>query len=379
MFRLRWMGLLLAALAVGAVVSACGSSGSSSSASSTSSGTTNLASFEKLVTEKEAPITKWPATAPTETVNKIEPNKLVIDIALSPKEPASLATAEGVVQPTKRLGWKAKILYGEFSAAKTAAAFEQAIALGANAVVAQGIEPAQYKSSIEKLKKSGAIFLSTYSDEGTADGASGEVSEHSAESGEAAAAKAVVESGGKGEFVQFNFPEYLSLNNRTKGAEKTFKECSGCKILPTINTASAEAEKTLPTATSTLLQTHPNLTAYLTGIDTFVDLYQLPVMRQQNSKVGVYTYLGAKATLEALNKGEIKGVVVEPLVWGGWEAVDSVARVFDGQKPDGQGMPLRLLSSKNSAEALKGLAPNGFWDADGFDYKGEYEKLWKLK
>jgi hypothetical protein len=103
------------------------------------------------------------------------------------------------------------------------------------------------------------------------------------------------------------------------------------------------------------------------------------VMRQQNSKVGVYTYLGAKATLEALNKGEIKGVVVEPLVWGGWEAVDSVARVFDGQKPDGQGMPLRLLSSKNSAEALKGLAPNGFWDADGFDYKGEYEKLWKLK
>jgi ribose transport system substrate-binding protein len=384
MLRLRWMGLLLVVVAAAAVLSACGSSSTSSTSSSTastgaSSGTTDLATFEAIVKEKEAPITKWPAKAPTEPLNKVEPNKLVIDIDLSPKEPASLATGEGVVEAAKRLGWRAKILFGEFSAAKTAAAFEQAIALGANAVVAQGIEPVQYKSSIQKLHEAKAVFLSTYSDEGTNDGASGEVSEHSAESGEAAAAQAIVESGGKGTFVQFNFPEYLSLTNRTDGAEKIFKECSGCKLLPTVNTASAEAEKTLPTATSTLLQKNPELTAILTGIDTFVDTYQLPTIREQGAKVGVYTYLGAKATLEALKKGEIKGVVVEPLVWGGWEAVDSVARLLDGQKPDGEGMPLRLLSSKNVEEAYKNLASDGFYDADGFDYKAEYEKLWKLK
>lgn len=384
MFRMRWVGLLLAAFAAAGVLSACGSSNSSggsssSSSSNASSSTTSLASFEAIVKEKEAPITKWPAKAPTEPLKKVEPNKLIIDIDLSPKEPASLATGEGVVEAAKRLGWRAKILFGEFSAAKTAAAFEQAIALGANAVIAQGIEPAQYKSEIQKLNETKAVFLSTYSDEGTNDGASGEVSEHSAESGEAAAAQAVVEAGGKGTFVNFNFPEYVSLNNRTKGAEKIFKECSGCTLLPTVNTASAEAEKTLPSATSTLLQKDPELTAILTGIDTFVDTLQLPTLREQGSKVSVYTYLGAKATLEALKKGEIKGVVVEPLVWGGWEAVDSVARLFDGQKPDGEGMPLRLLTSKNIEEAYKDLASNGFYDADGFNYKGEYEKLWKLK
>jgi ribose transport system substrate-binding protein len=387
MLRIRWIALLLVAVAATAVLSACGGSDSSSSSSSSSSGggeegggsaTTDLAPFEELVAEKEKPITAWPDTAPTEPV-KIEPNKLIIDIALSPEEPASLATAEGVIEAAEKVGWDAKILYGEFSAAKTAAAFEQAIALGADAVVTQGIEPANYKSAIKKLHDSGAILVTTYSDYPISDEfAQGEVSEHSKESGELAASNAIVESEGKGQFAVFNFPEYIVLNNRSQAAIDKFEECGGCEVLPTIDIASAEAEKTMPTATSTLLQQNPDLTAFLTGIDTFVTAYQLPTIRQQNSDVGVYTYLGGKPTLEALEKGEIKAVVVDPLVWGGWEAIDTVARVFAGQEPEGDGMPLRLLTKENVAEALTTAAPNGFWDADGFDYKGEFEKLWGL-
>jgi ribose transport system substrate-binding protein len=387
MLRFRWIALLLVAVAATAVLSACGSSSDSSSGSSAAAGgdegggsaSTDLAPFEKLVEEKEKPITEWPATAPTEPV-KIESNKLIIDIALSPEEPASLATAEGVVEAAEKVGWDAKILYGEFSAAKTAAAFEQAIALGADAVVTQGIEPANYKSSIKKLHDSGAILVTTYSDYPTSDEfAQAEVSEHSKESGELAASNAIVEAEGEGQFAVFNFPEYIVLNNRSQAAIDKFNECAGCEVLPTIDIASAEAEKTMPTATSTLLQQNPDLTAFLTGIDTFVTAYQLPTIRQQNSDVGVYTYLGGKPTLEALEKGEIKAVVVDPLVWGGWEAIDSVARVFAGQEPNGNGMPLRLLTKDNVAEALSTAAPNGFWDADGFDYKGEFEKLWGLQ
>lgn len=387
MLRTRWMALLLAAVAavaVTALLSACGSSSNDTATSGggeeASSGKTDLAPFEKLVEEKEAPITKWPATAPTEPVKNVEPNKLIIDIALSPEEPASLATAEGVVEAAKAIGWDSKILYGEFSAAKTAAAFEQAIALGADAVVTQGIEPQNYKSSIKKLHDSGAILVTTYSDYPTSDEfAQAEVSEHSKESGELAASKAIVESGGEGTFALFNFPEYIVLNNRTEAAQKKLEECSGCEVLPVIDTASAEAEKTMPTSTSTLLQKNPDLTGLFTGIDTFVTAYQLPTIRQQNSEVGVYTYLGGKPTLEALEKGEIKAIVVDPLVWGGWEAIDSVARLFAGQEPGGDGMAQRLLSQDNVQEALSTAAPNGFWDADGFDYKGEYEKLWGLK
>jgi ribose transport system substrate-binding protein len=385
MLRFRWIALFGVVLSAAVVLSACGSSSSSSSSggstgSSGESGTkTNLASFEKVVKEEEAPVTEWPATAPTEPIEKVEKNVTMVDIALSPEEPASLATAEGAVEAAERLGWNAKILYGEFSAAKTNAAFEQAIALGAKVVVVQGIEPSQYKSAIEKLHAAGGLLISTYSDEGTTTGADAEVSEHSKRSGEVAASKAIVDSGGEGTFAQFNFPEYLVLNNRTEAAQKKFEECSGCELLPVVDTASAEAEKTLPTATSTLLQKNPDLTGFLTGIDTFVTAYQLPTIRQQNSEVGVYTYLGGKPTLEALEKGEIKAVVVDPLLWGGWEAIDCALRLLDGQKPDGNGMAQRLLTQENVKEALETAAPNGFWDADGFDYRGEFEKLWGLK
>jgi ribose transport system substrate-binding protein len=389
MLRFRWIALFGVVLSAAVVLSACGSSSSSSSSGNTSGGstasggesgsTTDLAPFEKIVKEEEAPVTEWPATAPTEPIKKVEKNVTMVDIALSPEEPASLATAEGAVEAAERIGWNAKILYGEFSAAKTNAAFEQAITLGAKVVVVQGIEPSQYKSAIEKLHAAGGILISTYSDEGTKTGADAEVSEHSEKSGEVAASKAIVDSNGEGSFAQFNFPEYLVLTNRTEAAQKKFEECSGCEVLPVVDIASAEAEKTMPTATSTLLQKNPDLTGFLTGIDTFVTAYQLPTIRQQNSEVGVYTYLGGKPTLEALEKGEIKAVVVDPLLWGGWEAIDSALRLLDGQKADGDGMAQRLLTQENVAEALETAAPNGFWDADGFDYRGEFEKLWGLK
>jgi ribose transport system substrate-binding protein len=389
MLRFRWIALFGVVLSAAVVLSACGSSSSSSSSGNTSGGstasggesgsTTDLAPFEKIVKEEEAPVTEWPATAPTEPIKKVEKNVTMVDIALSPEEPASLATAEGAVEAAERVGWNAKILYGEFSAAKTNAAFEQAITLGAKVVVVQGIEPSQYKSAIEKLHAAGGILISTYSDEGTKTGADAEVSEHSEKSGEVAASKAIVDSNGEGSFAQFNFPEYLVLTNRTEAAQKKFEECSGCEVLPVVDIASAEAEKTMPTATSTLLQKNPDLTGFLTGIDTFVTAYQLPTIRQQNSEVGVYTYLGGKPTLEALEKGEIKAVVVDPLLWGGWEAIDSALRLLDGQKADGDGMAQRLLTQENVAEALETAAPNGFWDADGFDYRGEFEKLWGLK
>jgi ribose transport system substrate-binding protein len=401
MLRLRWMALLGAVLSAAVILSACGSSSSSSSSGGESTaptesegstggeaekgeseeggGSTDLAAFEKIVGEAEAPITEWPAEAPTEPVKEVKSGVTMVDISLSPEEPASLATAEGAVEAAEALGWKTKILYGEFSAAKTNAAFEQAIALGAEVVVVQGIEPSQYKSAIKKLHEAGGILISTYSDEGTETGADAEVSEHSERSGEVAASAAIVNSNGEGTFAQFSFPEYLVLTHRTEAAQKKFEECSGCEVVETINTASAEAEKTLPTATSTLLQKNPDLTGFLTGIDTFVTAYQLPTIRQQNSEVGVYTYLGGKPTLEAVEKGEIQGVVVDSLVWGGWEAIDCALRVMDGQKAEGKGMAQRLLTQENVKEALETAASNGFWDADGFDYRGEYEKLWGLK
>lgn len=386
--RTRWIASLLAvaaAVAAVAVLSACGSSsddgsGGSGGGAGASSEKTDLAPFEKLVKEKEAPISKWPASAPTEPIKEIEPDKLIVDIALSPEEPSSLATAEGVVEAAEALGWESKILFAEFSAVKTIAAIEQAIALGADAVVTQGMEPQNYKSAISKLHDSGAVLVTTYSDYPVSEEfAQAEISVLSKESGEVAAAKAVVEAAGEGQFAIFNFPEFSVLKNRTEAAQKKIEECAACEVLPIINSTSAEAEKTLPTATSTLLQKNPDLTGILTGIDTFLTNYQLPTIRQQNSEIAVYTFQGGPPTLEAVEKGEIDADAAVPLIWGGWSAIDNVARLFAGQKTNEGGLPLRLLDENNIKEALIHPASNGYWDADGFDYRGEYEKLWGLK
>jgi ribose transport system substrate-binding protein len=382
---MRLVVLACTAAAMVMALAACGSSSDDSSSTGDSgggeaSGKTDLAPFEKQVKKDEEPITKWPAGAPTEPVKEIEPDKLVVDITVSAEEPAALSTAEGVVEAAEALGWQGKILYGEFSAAKTAAAFEQAIALGADAVVTQGIEPNQFKSVIDKLHESGGILVTTFSDFPLSDEfAQAEIEEDTAAFGHTLAAKAIVESAGEGQFALFGYPEFKVRLNQVEASEETLAECGGCEVLPTINITAAEAERTMPSATSTLLQKNPDLTGMISGLDTFVTQYQLPTIRQLGSEVKVYTTLGGTPTMEAVEKGEIEALVTFPLIWAGWAAVDNIARLFADQKINDGGLPQRLINADNIEEALETAAPNGYWDADGFDYKGEYEKLWGLK
>jgi ribose transport system substrate-binding protein len=387
--RFRTPALIAIALLLAILVSACGSSGGSSSSGSSSSaeegetggsGSSDISKFEKMVAEAEAPVTAWPEGAPTEPIKSIEPGKLIVDITLSAEEPASLSTAEGVVEAAEALGWEGKILYGEFSAQKTAAAFEQAIALGADAVVTQGIEPNQYTSVIKKLHESGGILITTFSDFPVSEQyAQAEIKEDTTKFGETMAAKAIVEAGGEGQIALFAYPEYKVRVEQNEASEKTLAECGGCEVLPVINISAPEAEKTMPSATSTLLQKNPDLKGIISGLDTEVVSYQLPTLRQAHSEADLYTTLGSKATMEAVEKGEVNSVVTFPLTWAGWAAVDNAARVFAGQEINDGGLPQRLIDKENIEEELAKAGPNGYWDADGFDYRGEFEKLWGLK
>jgi ribose transport system substrate-binding protein len=376
--------LALGVLVVG--VSACGGGGSSSSSTestesseSTEGGeSASIAQFEQRVEEKEKPITEWPKGAPHEPVKQVEPGKLIVDIALSPEEPSSLTTAEGVIEAAEAIGWKGKILYSEYSSAGTNAAFEQAITLGADAVVTQGIEPKLYKSAIKKLHDSGAILVTTYSEfPASEEFAQAEVSQPSAELGELSAAAGIVESGGTGTFANFGFPQFEAVKVTTEGFESEIEKCAECEVLSAINTNAAEAEKTLPTATSTVLQQNPELYGIFNPLDTFLDSFQLPVVRQQGGETKVYATLCGKPTLEAIEKEEVAACVTYPLTWGGWAAVDTIARLFAGQKTYSEGVLVtRIVNNSNVEEVMEHLGPTNFWDADGFDYRGEYEKLW---
>ena len=98
-------------------------------------------------------------------------------------------------QLRKAAALKAKTVPARKGAAKTAAAFEQAIALGADAVVTQGIEPNQYTSVIKKLHESGGILITTFSDFPVSEEyAQAEIKENTSKFGETMAAKAIVEA-----------------------------------------------------------------------------------------------------------------------------------------------------------------------------------------
>lgn len=362
------------AVAVVVLLSACGSSGAKNTSSGPAS-SSELAPIKQLAERSEAPITKWPAGAPTESV-KVTPGKLLVDITLSATEPQSLRAAEGAVEAAKRVGWRGKILYGEFSASKTIAAIEQAIVLGANVIVTQGIEPLKYKALFKKAHEHGIVWITDFSDyPPSAELANAEVFEQTSEAGQAIAAKAIADAGGHGQFAIINYPEYEEVKAQTKGAKEEIEKCKKCELVSVTNIASSEAEKTLPDATTALLEKYPNLTAMINTLDSFTDTYQLPVFKSLKAKAKLYTFLGAQPTLEAMKKEEISGVIGYALRWAGWASTDEAIRLLAHKKVGNGGVPQRILTPQNVGPALN--SGEG-WTGD-YNYKAEYERLWGLK
>jgi ribose transport system substrate-binding protein len=377
--RLKVLVTLLAALALAAVLSACGSSGSSSSSGGggstggSESSSTNLKPFEETVATALKEPSEWPKDAPTEPIKNIEPGKLIVDIPCGFASPGCRVIGEAAGEAAEKLGWQFKMIDGEFSPAKQRAAFEQAIALNADAIITQGIDPTQFADVIKKAHADGIRYVAGFSDNPVGELNEAEIDTKAAESGKIIASKAIVDNGGEGQYALFNFPVYHVLRDRMESANKTIEECSGCEVVSETKINPAEAANTLSSATSAVVQKYPDLSAIITGIDNFA-AEQVPTLNSLNYEGGLYSVNGEEQALTAIEKGDENATVANPLVWGGWASIDNAARLFAEQPVNNGGLPLHLIDAENMPKELTevGYEPE-------FDFKGEYEKLWGLK
>jgi ribose transport system substrate-binding protein len=392
--RLKHLALLAALLGAMALLTACGGGSSSTSSGSTEAETTEstesetanaseeegseessggLEPFSATVATAEKEITAWPKDAPTEPVKNIEKGKTIVFIACGLASPGCRVIGESAGEAAEKLGWNFKLLDGEFSPSKTRAAFEQAIALNADAILTTGIDPTQFADVIKKARADGIKYVAGFSDNPIGELNEAEVDTKAAESGKIIASKAIVDNNGEGKYALFNFPVFKVLRDRMQAVKETIEECEKCEIVAEEEINPAEAGQTLPSATSAVVQKNPDLSAIITGIDGFA-AEQLPTLNGLNYEGGLYSVNGEEQAIKAIEKGEENATVANPLVWGGWAEIDNAARLFAEMEPSGGGIPLRLLTKENLPP---NLGPQGF--ETEFEFKPEFEKLWGLK
>jgi ribose transport system substrate-binding protein len=90
---------------------------------------------------------------------------------------------------------------------------------------------------------------------------------------------------------------------------------------------------------------------------------------QEDIVLAGYTAIGAG--LDMIRSGEMAASASAPQNWEGWAALDNLNRIFAGEEPVEQNIPVRLITEENVDEIPEGK----FWDGE-VDYRSVYTDIW---
>ena len=110
-----------------------------------------------------AAASKVPWDGPTTGPNA-QPGKTVILISENQRNGGALGVSEGVTEAAKAIGWKLTILDGAGVIANRAAAFDQAIALKPDVIIADNDDATEQKVNIIKAAEAGIKVLGWHSE-----------------------------------------------------------------------------------------------------------------------------------------------------------------------------------------------------------------------
>jgi ribose transport system substrate-binding protein len=386
---------VLAAIGVAVLVSACGSSSSSGSASTSAEtspsseagetgGGTDLAAFEKIVTEAQSPKETWegPTTSPP-----VAKDKTIAAITCSPDSEGCQRDVNGAVEAAEAIGWKAQKIETSGTPQEFNTAIEHAINSGADGIVAASFSEEVIDQALEaaKAKDIPVVDMVAGNEQPkiTSDFAGGlyaEVDMDPVEQGEIAAAWMIDQTKGKAIAGTLVAPEFPSQVQRQEGFKKIFGECEECELKQEIKQPVAELAKEGSSVYTSFLQANPEANFFFPNYDgAAVFAVQGVHEAGKDGSVSIVSTDGNKPNMQFISEGNVQtGSVAEPMEWIGWASVDQLNRAFNDEEPapewapGGGGIPSKLITKSN-------VPPEGkSWDGD-FDYKPEFEKLWGSK
>jgi ribose transport system substrate-binding protein len=392
--RYRWLGALSLAV-VAIAVAACGSSGSSSSNASTSAGaasttsgsaSSGVAKAQAALKVDEAP-SKWVAPGPSLTVSPKVKGKTIAYIANGLALPFTQSLVGGVKDAAQTVGMKVTVTDGAGQAAQFARLIQQAIGAKAAVIVIQSEPFSALVAPIKAAKQAGIpVILDTDGDPAlptSEEAAAGVVATTSfcySCVGTSIANFIVATSKGDANVGEVNVPDV--------GPDKAYTDqfkadlnslCPDCK-LKTVGEPLAQWTTGLPSLTSSLLKSDPNINYLFPHYDGMVALMKPSVLALgRGSTVKIVSYNADLPNMQAIAKPDDPewADVGGSEHWLGWATVDQVIRLLGGEKPlESENVPNRTFDKTNIGQ-IDLTANESTWY--GVDFATEYKKLWGLQ
>jgi ribose transport system substrate-binding protein len=363
---------LVAVAAAALGFAACGQDDSSDSAAAPG-GESSAASakLDKLYegTFKRPP-TSGPKPATGKTVWLLSCGQALISCS------APIASAE---QAASKLGWHTRVFDGKFDPTQYVAGIRQALAAGADGIVTFAIDCQLAKQPLAEAKQAQVPTIGMESIDcasphysSIVDYVEGDYGTWETQWGATKATYLAAKSGGKAKVIDFYDDETQASALIDDGFLGEIKKCAACEVVDRVQFTAADVGPKLQQKAEQALLQHPEADAVqipfdaatLSGIGAAIQASgrgdQLLIVGGEGYPPAVDLVRGGKQ--QDAGSGSAGG-------WEGYAAIDSLNRLFSGERPAPSGIGLQLFDKTHNVPA------SGGWDPP-VDYRADYAKAW---
>ncbi len=323
--------------------------------------------------------TQWdgPTSGP-----KAVKSKTIVVVAADMKNGGVLGVTNGVVEASKTIGWKVRVLDGGGSISGRSAAFGQAMALKPDGIVINGFDAIEQQAGLSSASKAGIPLVSWHAssvigpDEKS--GIFANISTDPIEVSKSAAQWAFADAGGKPGVVIFTDSTYqIAIDKADRMKEEI--EALGGTVLEYVDTPIADTSSRMGPLTTSLLQKYGKKWTHSLAINDIYFDFMGPALaaagiKGNGSPKAVAAGDGSRSAYQRIRSSQYQSITVsEPLNLQGWQLVDELNRAFNGSEWSGYKSPLHVVTKDNID--FDGGSDDLFDPGNG--YRDVYKSIWK--
>lgn len=286
------------------------------------------------------------------------------------------AVATGMEEAAAVMGWTVNVYDGKASAQGRTAAFSQAIAAKADAIIIGGSDPTESASSIEEATAAGIPVLGWHAGENTGpgNGLFTNVSTDPLQVSQIAAAYAVADSDGKAGVAIFTDGQYAIAVKKAEAMQAYIQACETCEVLSYNDSPIADANSRMPGLISNMLQKDGDKLTHLLAINgNYFGGAQQALRAAGSDPAGppksVAAGDGDPAEFQRIRNVDYQAATVaEPLLLEAWQLIDETNRAFAEVDPSTFVPAPGLITEEN--------VPSGDVFDPASDYRDVYTEVW---
>lgn len=313
----------------------------------------SLAAAKRIVDAAAQPAPPWngPRTGP-----RAQPGKHVVVVAEDLRNGGILGVVDGLLEAAKVTAWNVKVFDAAGKPDLRLKMLSNALAGHPDGLIIVGGDAHALLPGLAPFAKL-SIPIVGWHVAAKAGPVSGtpvamNVSTDPLEVARVTALAAIVQSDEHAGVVIFTDSNFRVAQDKADEMAAVIRACSGCTLLDVRDVAISRAEELMPGETRALLAQYGKRWTYALAINDIYFDYAVPILTQAGIPNDAMAMLsagdGSESAFLRIRNGTFQtATVAEPLNLHGWQLIDEMNRLFEGQPVTGYVFPVHLVTVGN--------------------------------